>query len=126
MKQGVVNVSTLQISDDLLEMIQREAEQRGLPVEDFLKSVVARERTLADRQKLEWEQEWWLNLPLGERANYEGEYVAIHDREVVDHDVDENALYKRVRAKYGSAPVSVIPAEGPREIRIYSPRLVRQ
>ncbi len=81
---------------------------------------------MAARLKIESEQEWWLNLPLSRRAKYEGEFVAIHSRKVVDHDKDEAALYARTRKKYGKTPVLIMPAEGPREIRIYSPRLARQ
>lgn len=116
----------LQISDELARTIQKEAKARGKTVEDFLRSAVQRERTLAERQKIEEEQEWWANLPLTERAKYEGEYIAIHNRKLVDHDKNENKLYSRVREKYGRTPVLIMPAEGPREVQIFSPRIVRQ
>jgi hypothetical protein len=119
-------MTNLQVSDELAEEIRQEAEARGLPVEAFLRSAVRRERTLAERRKIEQEQEWWLKQPLSERARYEGELVAVHDRTLVDHDKDENALHSRIRARYGKAPVLIMPAEGPREIRIFSPRLVRE
>lgn len=119
-------MTNLQVSDKLAEEIRKEAEARGLPVEAFLRSAVRRERTLADRRKIEQEQEWWLKQPLSERAKYEGEYVAVHNQTLVDHDQDESALHNRIRAKYGKTPVLIMPAEGPREIRILSPRLVRE
>ncbi len=119
-------MSTLHISDTLAETIRREARARGLDVEDFLKTIVQRERTFANRAKIEQEQQWWLSQSLAERARYQGEYVAVHDQKLVDHDKDENALYRRVRTQYGRAAVLIIPAEGPREIRILSPRMVRQ
>jgi hypothetical protein len=119
-------MTILQISDDLAEEISSEAEIRGLPVEDFLKAAIRRERTLADRHKIEQEQAWWLNLPLGERAKYEGEFVAIHKQTLIDHDRDENVLYHRVRAGYGKTAVLIMPADGPREIRIFSPQLVQE
>ncbi len=115
----------LQISDDLAQLIRREAERSALPVEEFLKSVLERERTLADRRKLEQEQEWWLSLSLGERAKYEGQYVAVHNHQLLDHDKDADNLYQRIRSKYGELPILIMPAEGPREIHIYSPHLVR-
>ncbi len=118
-------MTNLQISDDLARLIQHEAARHDQPIEEFLKSVIDRERTLADRRQLEAEQEWWLGLPLRERAKYEGEYVAIHNRALVDHDKNEDELYQRIRAQYGRTPVLLMPAEGPREIRIYSPRFPR-
>jgi len=118
-------MTALSISDELASTIQNEAKDRGVTIEKFLESVVLRERTLAHRRKIDQEQTWWLNLPLSKRAEYEGVFVAVHDRQVVDHDKDENALHKRIRAKYGSVPVLIIPAEGPRDIHIFSPRFVQ-
>ncbi len=109
----------LQISDELARTIEKAAEAKGKTVEVFLSSVVRRERTLAERKKIEAEQEWWANLPLTERAKYEGEYVAIHNRKLVDHDKNGNQLYFRVRKKYGKTPVLIVPAEGPREIHVF-------
>jgi len=75
-------------------------------------------------QKLEREQAWWSALPLHEREAYEGEFVAIHNQELVDHDKDKAALHHRIRARYGDTAILIMPAEGPRTIRIYSPKLV--
>ena len=119
-------MTSLQVSDELADEIRQEAEARGLPVEAFLRSAVRRERTLAERRKIEQEQDWWLKQPLSERARYEGEFVAVHNQTLVDHDKDENSLRSRIRAKYGKTSVLIMPAEGPREIRIFSPRLVRE
>jgi hypothetical protein len=116
----------LQISEELAGTIKTEATLRGVSVENYLRSAIRRERTIAERQKIEGEQEWWLNLPLSERAKYQGEFIAVHNQELVDHDKDDAVLYKRIRTKYGKTPVLIMPAEGPREIRIYSPRLVPQ
>ncbi len=119
-------MTPLQVSDELAREISHEAEARGLPIEEFLKSVIRRERTLADRRKIEQEQAWWFSLPLDERAQYEWKCVAIHGQSLVDYDEDEATLYRRVRAKYGKTAVLVVPANGPREIYIRSPRLVRE
>lgn len=119
-------MSSLSISDQLMREIQSEATMRGMVVEDFLRAVLRRERTLADRRKIEQEQEWWLTRPLNERAAYAGKFVAVHNQTVVDSDKDEDALYQRVRAKFGKTAVLIIPAEGPREIRIFSPRLAQE
>ena len=113
----------LEISSNLTETIRDEASARDLTVEEYLRSVVARERTLADRRKLEQEQEWWMNLSLSERARYGGKFVAVHNRRVIDCDADEDVLYRRVRSKYGTSAIMIMPAEGPREIRVISPRL---
>lgn len=119
-------MTILQISNGLIQTICAEAAVRGLTAEDFLHKVMRRERTLAARRKIEQEQAWWFSLSLSERAKYEGEFVAVHNRELVDHDKNESALHKRIRAKYGKVSVLIMPAEGPREIHIFSPRLVQR
>jgi len=124
--KGAIAMSSLPISEELSQEIWSEAKTRGLDVEDFLRAVLRRERTLADRRKIEEEQEWWLSRPLNERAQYKSKFIAIHNRAVVDSDPDETALYRRVRLQYGKAAVLIMPAQGPREIRILSPRLVRE
>ncbi len=116
----------LHISDELAGVIQREARTRGKSVEDFLKSAIQRERILTERQKIEQEQEWWESLSLTERAKYEGEYVAVHNKKLVDHDKNEVQLYSRVRKKFGRTPILIMPAEGPRELQIYSPRVIQK
>lgn len=114
---------TFKISDELAQEISNEAEMRGLPIEAFLKIVIRRERTLTERDKIEAEQRWWLTLPLSERTKYEGLFVAVHNRQLIDHDHDRIALRRRVRAKYGQTAILIMPAEGPPDIQIFSPRL---
>lgn len=116
----------LKISDELAGTIHDEAQARGKSVEEFLRSAILRERSISDREKIEKEQEWWTNLSLTVRVKYEGQYVAIHNKEIVDHDDNEVKLYARIRGKYGKIPVLIMPAEGPQEIKIYSPRVTQR
>ncbi|MFP4394315.1 MAG: DUF5678 domain-containing protein [Anaerolineales bacterium] len=71
------------------------------------------------------EQAAWYALPAEEREGYQGEYVALHQGQVVDHDADQRALYIRIRERYGRAPVPILPAdqEQPPTFVIHSPRL---
>lgn len=62
------------------------------------------------------------------REQYEGQYVAIHDGEVVDHDQDRLALYERIEKRYPDQFVLMRPV-GPqpdREFHFRSPRLERR
>ena len=118
-----MTMTVLQISEDLAQEISSVAENRGVAVEEFLRIMMRRERTLAQRKKIEQEQNWWLTRPLSERAQYEGQYVAVHNQELIDHDPDRQALRRRIRTKYGQTAILMMPAEGPSEILIFSPRL---
>jgi hypothetical protein len=98
-------MNSLQISDDLAQTIYTEAQVRGLSVENFLKDLLQRERTLAERVKIEQEQAWWFSLPLSERAKYEGKFVAVHNQTLVDYDSDPHALRSRIRAKFSNIAI---------------------
>jgi hypothetical protein len=54
---------------------------------------------------------------------YPGEYVAIVERAVVDHDASFEALAARVFRKHGTRPVCM-PLVGRTEVRVRSPRRV--
>jgi hypothetical protein len=114
----------LEISDTLAHAIADEAAARGMAVEVYLRTVLWREHTAAEREVIEREQTWWLGLPLNERARYEGQYVAVHGQQVVDSDHDDLVLFRRIRSRYGRTPVLMLPAEGPPEIKAFSPRIV--
>jgi hypothetical protein len=51
-------------------------------------------------------------------------FIAVHDQQLIDYDADEDLLIQRVRTKFGNTPVLIIPAEGQRDIWIYSPHLL--
>ncbi len=117
---------TLEITNELAGIIQREAKTRGKSIEDFLRIAIQRDRILTARQKIEEEQAWWESLPLEKRAKYAGKYIAVHNKKLVDSDKNENQLYARIRAKYGKTSVLIMPAEGVQEMRIYSPRIIEE
>ena len=119
-------MSTLEVSEELARVIRKEADARGVPLEDFLRSAIRRKRTIADCEALAREQAWWRDVPTEVRSHYAGEFVAIHMQQVVDHDRDDAVLYRRVRERFGATPVLLIPAEGPQDIVIRSPRLSRE
>lgn len=79
----------------------------------------------ANGHTLDAEQAAWFARPPAERERYAGEHVAVHGKEVVDHDPDQRALYLRVLARYGPQPVLIVRADWDAmpEFIIHSPRL---
>ena len=113
----------LTLSPSLTQEIQAEARAARKSVEELLAEALQQYRLEAQRQKISQEAEWWDHVSLETRKKYAGEYVAIHQQKVVDHDPDRAALYDRVRAKYGNLAVLIAPATGTPTLRIFSPRL---
>jgi hypothetical protein len=44
-------------------------------------------------------------------GQYLGEYIAIHNGEIVDHDLEFNTLRRRIRARFGRAAVMMTLVE---------------
>ena len=84
--------------------------------------------TSSRRQQLVEEQTKWYARPLIERRQYQGQYVALKDGEVIDQDQDQRSLVLRVKAQLGQAPVAILFAdwEAPPTYTIHSPRLERK
>lgn len=60
-------------------------------------------------------------------AAYPEEYVAVHDGQVIDHDVDLRALHSRVYVRMGATPILLqkVTTESASDILIRGPRLER-
>ena len=101
------------------------AEKRNVAdlLNDLAKDYIARrhdEKIMAEAARFrEQHSQLW--------AQYPGEYVAMRDGKVLDHDADLSALRQRVRAHFGGAPILIAPvtAEPAREFRVRRPRLER-
>jgi len=60
---------------------------------------------------LQAEQTAWFSRPKVERQQYQGQYVAVYQRQVVDHDPERRALYLRVYKRFGLTPVLLVHAD---------------
>ena len=118
-------MSEIILHEPLASQIRREAEARGIAVESLIESAFRHYRFQAQRDKINAESAWWRSVSPEYRAQYAGEYVAVHNQAVVDHDHNEETLRKRVRVKYGKTAVLVTPAEGRPTLRIVSTRLTQ-
>jgi len=61
--------------------------------------------------QLQAEQAAWFARPKVERQLYQGQYVAVYQRQVVDHDPERRALYLRVRKRFGLTSVLLVHAD---------------
>lgn len=112
-----------QVFADLMPIAEEEDKEISELVTEALRKYLweARER------KIEREMEAYRTLHAELKQRFSGEYVAIHDGELVDHDADRRVLSRRVRQKYGNAAVLITPVEEKpeREFLILSPRFER-
>jgi hypothetical protein len=114
-------MTTLVLRESLSEEVLQAASQEGIDAAEFLAEAV-RYRLAAFRQKrIAAETEAWYQLPVMERRQYDGQYVAVLNGAVIDHDADRMQLYFRVREKFGRQPILITPG-GDQPMPVYRVR----
>jgi len=95
------------LRSDLHETLEKDAEREARSVNEIVNEVI--ERYLHERQlaQLDAEIAAFEKLHPELRQKHLGEWVAVHEQKLVDHDNDRAALYKRVRAAYGRTAVLI-------------------
>lgn len=65
----------------------------------------------SNRRKISDESQIYQQRHAELKAQYLGQYIAMHDGQVVDHDSDVTVLRQRVRRSFGRTPVMVTLVE---------------
>ena len=108
------------LHEPLASPLRLDAEAEGLPVENLIEAALRHYRFQSQRKKLAAEAAWWQNAGPQLHAQFTGEFVAVHQHAVIDHDRDETMLRQRVRARFPKTAVLIAPAHGRRELRMIS------
>ena len=121
---------TLAIPDEMYRRAQRIAELREKRIADvLLESIVlveTREPAVDEDIIVDREEVAFKRMHPVLREKYPGQYVAIYQEELIDHDVDQVALYLRVKEQYPGQFVWIAPVnDEPEETYVvHSPRFV--
>lgn len=91
-------MSDLVLHDPLASEVRRIAETEGTTAELVVAEAVRHYRAAARERKIRAEAEWWRRAAPELGARYAGQFVAVHERQVVNHDPDQLQLYYRLRA----------------------------
>ncbi len=116
----------LQRIDAIISELQALKRQVSTIQPDEFESLVvppAEEDTQVEREK-----NAYLRLYPQLKKQYTGQYVAIHNSQLVDHDVDYGALFERIDDRYPDTFVwlTQVEAEPMGTIVVRSPRFVRE
>jgi hypothetical protein len=120
--------------------LRQMAERKGTDISELLDRAI--ERYLADEPSIHdqgWEVEQDGQIAQIEReqqayeaqhkrllVKYGGQYIAMRQGKVVDHDEDSSALWQRVHKRFGRQPILITPVlhETRQTIVVRSPRLL--
>ena len=110
---------------DLVESLQQIAAEQGLTLDQVISDLARQYLRQARRAKLQREAEAYQALYVDLKSKYLGQHVAIHDGNLVDHDADPVVLVRRVRQRFGHAPILIrqVEEQPDREFVLRSPRL---
>lgn len=109
--------------DELTELhAEPTAVNLGDVVDAALKQYVFRQR----QEKIARERRWYEMQHRELVQTYDGRYIAIHNGQVIDSDVDGTVLAKRVRQEHGRAAIAIIEVTATPELptlHIRSPKV---
>ncbi|MEW5985511.1 MAG: hypothetical protein AB1791_02655 [Chloroflexota bacterium] len=100
-------MTTIELKPDLYETLKRNAADEVRTINDLVNDAV--ESYVRNRQesKIETEIMAFAKMHSKLRQKFLGQWVVIHNQELVDQDADRVALFRRVRAKYGPTAVLI-------------------
>lgn len=101
-------MSAIDVRYDLIKPLQHLAAERGESVNTIVEHLIAdylreqRHRYLMD------EMERFRSRHAELWPQYEGQFIAMRDGDVLDSDADGGKLYARLREQYGDLPVLIV------------------
>jgi hypothetical protein len=120
-----MNASSIALQPDLADQVHRITRSEGATVEDFVNQAVRERLEQLEDQKLKAEVQAFEGMHPQLVKKYLGQFVAVHEGQVVDADADFEALFLRLQESLGDVPVLIRPVsvEPTLELRAPSPRL---
>lgn len=118
---------TVTLQPELMEQLEQVASKQAVLPEELLETAVRTYLRQIEREKIKAEAEAFRSMHAELAERYLGQYVAVHDGKVVDHDEDFQSLHSRIRQQFGRQPVLLRRVEtvSERVLVFRSPRFER-
>ncbi len=100
-------METIELKPELRETLEQVAQQQSSTVNALVNHAVEDYLREQQRAKLDREIAAFESIHPALREKHLGEWVAVHQENLIDHDRDLSALYRRVRAQYGKTSVLI-------------------
>ena len=108
---GEVSMPTVMIEPDLYDRASQTAHRLNSSIEDVFAEAMQRYLWDLARAKISQESHTYRLLHAELKTKYLGQYIAMHDGQVVDHDSDFQLLRQRIRQRYGNTAVMMTRVE---------------
>lgn len=104
-------METFSLRPELRKKLERYAHEENTSPNELLNDLVAQYISDYEHYKLEMEIEAYRQVHSELKKKYLGEWVAFHDKQLIDHDSDKGALHRRVRQRFGRQPILIRQVE---------------
>lgn len=102
---------TMTIQSELYRRVKQTATAQAMTPEALLEEALQQYFWDMDRQKIKLEARTYRQHHAAIKEKFLGQYVALHQGQVVDHDEEFMALYGRVRQTFGPVAVMITQVE---------------
>jgi len=118
-------MATITLQPDLAEQVTQMAEIAGVGVTDLVNEAISEHLQRFSHEKIEAEARAFEGMHETLKDQYFGQFVAMHNGQVVDADVDFETVFLRVQARFGRIPILIrrVGEKPTTELRFRSPRL---
>lgn len=104
-------MSTIVLEPELYNLIQKTAQENRQPIGEMISDAVQQYLWELNRKKISDESVIYRQHHAELKAQYLGQYIAMRNGQVIDHDADFQILYRRVAAQFPDAPVMMTLVE---------------
>ena len=108
--------TTVTVETELYNRIEKTAQEHQANVDEILNQAIRRYLWELDRRKISEESKFYRQRHAELKEKYLGQYIAMHDGQVVDHDPEFQILRRRVRQQFIHTPVMITLVEEEEEI----------
>lgn len=99
------------VEPELYRRVEEAALEHKASVGEILAEAIRRYLWELDRRKISEESRTYRQRHAELKAQYLGQYIAMHNGQVVDHDTDFRTLRQRVRQRFERTPVMMTLVE---------------
>ena len=120
-------MAVITLQPQLAKQLEELAAQKSVETEELVEAAIRAYLRQIERGKIKAEAEAFRSMHTELAQKYLGQYVAIHEGQVVDNDEDFQVLHARIRKRFGHQPVLLrrVEAKPERVLSFRSPRLER-
>lgn len=99
------------IEPQLYNRVEQASDAHQIGIDRLLTEAIRRYLWELDRRKISEESQIYQQRHAELKAQYLGQFIAMHDGQIVDHDREVAALHQRVRQRFGWKPVMITLVE---------------